>query len=187
MQDEKLMQDNDYNYRHDQNVVSINTLRKEIEDLRYLLNEKNRSNNEYQAEIGSVRDQISRREQECVALQREVSVKTDQAYALRKDADNLQFELAKLRDEKALDQDEINRLRDATAAKERECQDNDARIKSIDYDLFKAHERANELSKLADAREFELRRVHDNLDAAIGEAGRSKDEHSRLMVEAQSL
>lgn len=89
MQDEKLMQDNDYNYRHDQNVVGINALRKEIEDLRYLLNEKNRSNNEYQAEIGSVRDQISRREQECVALQREVSVKTDQAYALRKDADNL--------------------------------------------------------------------------------------------------
>ena len=91
------MQDNDYNYRHDQNVVSINSLRKEIEDLRFLLNEKNRSNNEYQAEIGSVRDQISRREQECVALQREVSVKTDQAYALRKDADNLQYELANLR------------------------------------------------------------------------------------------
>jgi len=41
------MQDNDYNYRHDQNVVGINSLRKEIEDLRYLLNEKNRSNNEY--------------------------------------------------------------------------------------------------------------------------------------------
>ena len=77
MQDEKLMQDNDYNYRHDQNVVSINSLRKEIEDLRYLLNEKNRSNNEYQAEIGSVRDQISRREQECVALQREVGIKSD--------------------------------------------------------------------------------------------------------------
>jgi|TARA_B110000285_G_C14917962_1_gene511159 hypothetical protein len=47
VQDEKLMQDNDYNYRHDQNVVSINSLRKEIEDLRFLLNEKNRSNNEY--------------------------------------------------------------------------------------------------------------------------------------------
>ena len=82
------MQDNDYNYRHDQNVVSINSFRKEIEDLRFLLNEKNRSNNEYQAEIGSVRDQISRREQECVALQREVSVKSDQAYGGRKDADN---------------------------------------------------------------------------------------------------
>jgi len=62
MQDEKLMQDNDYNYRHDQNTVSVNTLRKEIEDLRFLLNEKTRSNNDYQAEIGSVRDNISREE-----------------------------------------------------------------------------------------------------------------------------
>lgn len=99
----------------------------------------------------------------------------------------MQYELAKLRDEKALDQDEINRLRDAVAAKERECQDNDARIKSIDYDLFKAHERANELSKLADSREFELRKTHDHLDGAVAELGRSKDEHSRLMVESQSL
>jgi len=92
-----------------------------------------------------------------------------------------------LRDEKCLDQDEINRLRDAVAHKERECQDNEARIKSIDYDLFKAHERANELSKLADSKEFELRRTNDNLDAAMADIGRTKDEHSRLMVESQSL
>jgi len=181
------MQDNDYNYRHDQNVVSINSLRKEIEDLRFLLNEKNRSNNEYQAEIGSVRDQISRREQECVALQREVSVKSDQAYGLRKDADNLQYELAKLREEKAKDQDEINRLRDSVAHRERECQDNDAKIKSVDYDLYKAQEKANELSKLADAKDFELRRTHEALENAQAELLRTKDDHSRLMVEAQSL
>jgi septal ring factor EnvC (AmiA/AmiB activator) len=55
-------------------------LRKEIEDLRFLLNEKNRSNNEYQAEIGSIRDQISRREQECIALQRDLSQKGDTVY-----------------------------------------------------------------------------------------------------------
>ena len=132
------MQDNDYNYRHDQNNVTIMACRKEIEDLRFLLNDKNRSNNEYQAEIAAVRDQISRREQECVALAREASTKADQAYALRKDADNLQYELAKLREDKAKDQDEINRLRDGVALKERECQDNDAKIKSIDYDLYKA-------------------------------------------------
>jgi len=34
------MQDNDYNYRHDQNVVTTNNCRKEIEDLRFLLNEQ---------------------------------------------------------------------------------------------------------------------------------------------------
>ena len=97
------MQDNDYNYRHDQNVVALNNLRKEIEDLRFLTNEKNRSNNEYQAEIGSIRDQVSRREQECIALQRDLGQKGDTVYQLRKDADNLQYELAKLREEKAKD------------------------------------------------------------------------------------
>jgi hypothetical protein len=68
--------------------------------------------------------------------------------------------------------------------KERECQDNDARIKSIDYDLYKAQERSNELSKLCDAKEFELRRVSEALDNAIAELARTKDDHSRLMVEA---
>lgn len=70
------------------------------------------------------------------------------------------------------------------AFKERECQDNDAKIKSVDYDLYKAQERANELSKLADAKDFELRRTHEALDSAVGELGRTKDDHSRLMVEA---
>jgi hypothetical protein len=46
--------------------------------------------------------------------------------------------LAKLREEKAKDQDEINRLRDSVSMRERECQDNDAKLKSVDYDLYKA-------------------------------------------------
>lgn len=57
---------------------------------------------------------------------------------MRKDAENLQYELSKLREEKANDQSEINRLRDTVAMKEKECQDNDAKIKSVDYDLFKS-------------------------------------------------
>jgi hypothetical protein len=92
-----------------------------------------------------------------------------------------------MREEKAKDQDEINRLRDGVAIKERECQDNDARIKSVDYDLYKGQERANELSKLADAKEFELRRTTEALEQANGELARTKDDHSRLMVESQAL
>jgi len=92
-----------------------------------------------------------------------------------------------MREDKGKDQDEINRLRDAVAMKERECQDNDARIKSIDYDLYKSQEKANELSKLADAKEFEMRRTHEALEQATGEHSRTKDDHSRLMVEAQAL
>lgn len=71
--------------------------------------------------------------------------------------------------------------------RERECQDNDAKLKSVDYDLYKAQERAIELGKLADQKDYELRRTHEALDGALGELARTKDEHSRLMVEAQSL
>ena len=92
-----------------------------------------------------------------------------------------------MREEKAKDGDEINRLRDTVTVQERGCQDNDAKIKSIDYDLFKAQERVNELSKLADSKEFELRRTAEGLQQANGELARTKDDHSRLMVEAQGL
>jgi len=37
---------------------------------------------------------------------------------------------------------------------------------------------------LADAKEFELRRTNEALDGASAELGRSKEDHSRLMVEA---
>lgn len=78
-------------------------------------------------------------------------------------------------------------MRDTVAMKEKECQDNDAKIKSVDYDLFKSQERANELTKLSDGKEFELRKTSEALDSAVGELARTKDDHSRLMVEVQSL
>jgi len=101
-------------------------LRKEAEDLKFLISEKTRSNEEYQTEIGSLRDQIARKETECVAGSRDVGMRTDESFMLGKDANGLTYELAKQNEEKAMDQNEINRLRDAVAFKERECQDNDA-------------------------------------------------------------
>lgn len=40
------------------------------------------------------------------------------------------------------------------------------------------------MSKLADAKEFELRRTNEALDSANSELARAKDDHSRLMAEA---
>ena len=59
--------------------------------------------------------------------------------------------------------------------KARENSDQDQRIKSTDYDLYKAQERAAELSKMADAREFELRRTTEALDAANSDLLRERD------------
>lgn len=183
LQDEKLIQDNDFKTRHDSNNVTHAALKKEIDDTRFLLNEKNRCNNDLTADIANTREQISRRDAEIFATQRDVAQKTDASHALRKENENASYELAKLKDERSRDQEEIHRLKDMCDIKSRENSDNDNRIKATDYDLFKAQERANELSKMADAREFELRRTTEALEAANADLLRSRDENARGLDE----
>lgn len=70
-----------------------------------------------------------------------------------------------MKEERARDTEEINRLKDLNNMKTQENTDQDSRIKACDYDLYKAQERAAELGKLADAREFELRRTTETYEA----------------------
>ena len=88
-----MLQDNDFKTRHDSNCITLQALKKENDDARFYLNEKNHSNNNAQAEIAALREQISRREAEIFNSQRDVQQKTDHAYALRKEIDALSFEL----------------------------------------------------------------------------------------------
>ena len=71
-------------------------------------------------------------------------------------------------------------MRDAVAYKERECQDNDAQLKSVDYNLVNASNKAQDLAKLADAKDFELGNLSKNLDAASVELVRTIDDNARL-------
>lgn len=78
-------------------------LKKEIDDLRFLLNEKGRVNNDIQNEIATNRDHINRKDLEITTTQRDVAVKSDQGYQIRKDIDNLSYEVSKLKEEKLKD------------------------------------------------------------------------------------
>ena len=113
-------------------------LKKEIEDTRFLANDKGRANNELQAEIASSREQISRREAEIFATQRDVAQKTDSGHALRREIDGAVAELSKLKDERARDAEEISRLKEMNGIKTQENTEQDNRIKSMDYELYKS-------------------------------------------------
>jgi len=187
VQDEKLLQDNDFKTRHDSNIMTHQSLKKEIDDTRFLLNEKSRCNNDSQAEIAATREQISRREAEIFSTQRDLATKTDSGHVLRKENENACFELSKLKEEKLRDADEICRSKDLNALKTRENNDSDNRIKGVDYDLFKAQEKSAETSKQADAREFELRRTTEAYEAACADLMRARDELSRANDESAQL
>jgi hypothetical protein len=95
--------------------------------------------------------------------------------------------VAKLKEERAKDQDEIQRMRELSAYRERENQDSTQRVRAVDYDLAKASERSNELQKIAEQKEFELRRTAEGLDGAQHELARLKDDHQRLQQENVAL
>lgn len=71
--------------------------------------------------------------------------------------------------------------------KSQENTDQDSRIKAMDYDLYKAQERAAELAKLSDAREFELRRTTEGYEATHSDLLRNRDEQSRAADEAGQM
>lgn len=129
-----------------------------------------------QVEIATLREQISRREAEIFGFQREVQSKGDHSFALRKDIDGASFELQKLKEERQRDQCDIDRLRDVIACKERQNSDNDQRIKATDYDLFKLQERAQELHKTAEIRDFDFKKTSEVYESAHLDLLRSRDE-----------
>lgn len=66
--------------KHDSNQVAVIGLKKEMDDLRFLLNEKSRVVGDVQQDLGVTRDQIARKEVDISGLQREVAGKADQGY-----------------------------------------------------------------------------------------------------------
>lgn len=98
-------------------------MKKELDDLRFLLNEKNRSNNDIQQDIAANREHINRKDMEITATQRELAHKSDHSYQLRKDTDNLSYEASKLREEIAVERDEIQRLKELSQYREKENSD----------------------------------------------------------------
>jgi hypothetical protein len=89
------------------------------------------------------------------------------------------LEVSKLKEEKAKDLDEIQRLRELNAYRERENDNQGQKIRGTDYELAKTHDRANELSKIAEAREYDLRRTSEALEVAQAELANLKDQSAR--------
>ena len=141
------MQDNDYNYRLDQYILQVSLHRKEIQDLRYMINDKNRQNNDLHSQIIVAREQIGKQETECIVLKREAVARTDLVVMLNKDKEVLRYELNKQIEEKAKDQSEIHRMHADDIKQERELEENHLKITRLEYELHKAKEREGDLAR----------------------------------------
>ena len=73
LQDEKLLQDNEFKTKHDSNQATLMGLKNEIDNLRFLLSEKDRQNTDLSAEANSNRDMINRKEVEISSQKSDIS------------------------------------------------------------------------------------------------------------------
>jgi len=77
------------------------------------------------------------------------------------------------------DQQDYDRLREMAGRKERENSDSDQRIKHADFDFFKLQEKLSEVSKIADLRDFDLKRTSEALSATQIELHSSRQENAK--------
>ena len=73
----QLLQDNNFKNKHDANQGNVGQLKRELDDLRFMLNEKNRSNNDAQTELSVNRDQVARKDMEINQSKGELAQKSD--------------------------------------------------------------------------------------------------------------
>lgn len=92
----------------------------------------------------------------------------------------MNHELSNQREDKARDQQEIDRLRDINCLKERENAEAAQRIKATDYSLYQAQEKAADMHKVAEARDYDLRRTTEAYDASACDLHRGRDEQAKL-------
>ena len=180
LQDEKLLADNDAQTKNNTNQITIQGLKKEGDDLRYLISEKNKQNNDLMNELQSQQDLINRREMEIGGLKSECAQKSDTGSQLRREIDGHQLEAARLRDEHKKDLLELDRLKEMNNIRAQENSDQYQKIKGLEYDIQKAQERHDGLARLCDAKDYEHMKASESLGEAQRELQRLKDEQARL-------
>jgi hypothetical protein len=83
--------------KHDSNTKDIVRLKKETDDLSFLINEKSRVVADVQQDLGATSDYFAHKEVDISCLQRDVSQKSDKEDLLRKDIETLLFEVSKFK------------------------------------------------------------------------------------------
>jgi len=123
---------------------------------------------------------LDERHYEAGKLSDEVVKNGEQNLDLRDRAAGLEREIDGLKAQRADNWREISRLKEGNDLKMREQADNGERAKALDYDLSRSQARVDDLQKLTDGRNYELRNKEVLYEDASRELHRVSDDNARL-------
>eukprot|EP00347_Sterkiella_histriomuscorum_P001800 403370630 len=173
--DDKVRSDIEQRARINRDMDETADLRKQIDDLKYLLSEKTKQSMDLQDELVRSKRVLEEKHYETLRLNEENSKRSEQNLDLRDKATELEKEIEYLKAQKADNWREINRLKEVNDQRIREAGDQGERLKAIDFDLSRTQLRIEDTQKLIDARSYDLRNKQILLDDVQKEIARIKD------------
>lgn len=187
LSEEKVRTEMEGRSRLDRGMDEIADCRKQVEDLKYMLSEKNRQNMELQDELSRSKRVLDEKFFEAGKLRDESNGRGDQVVDLRSQVAELERDIDLVKSQRADMFREIQRLRDVMDMKTREALDQIDRLKALEFDLQKVDIQINETSKLAEARNFDIKNRQVQLDDTEREIARLKDLNNGQSVEIGAL
>ena len=187
LSEEKVRSEMEGRSRLDRGMDEIADCRKQTEDLKYMMSEKQRQNMELQDELMRSKRVLDEKFFEAGKLRDESNVKGDQVVDLRGQCAELERDIDLVKSQRADMFREIQRLRDVEAMKTRESIEQVERMKALEFDLQKTLVRINETEKIVESRSYDIRTKSVQLDDTESEISRIKDLNSQQVVEISAL
>ena len=175
LSEEKVRSEMEGRARLDRGMDEIADCRKQVEDLKYMMSEKQRQNMELQDELQRSKRVLDEKFFESGKLRDESNAKGDQVVDIRGQVAELERDIDLVKSQRADMFREIQRLRDVEAMKNKESIDQCDRIKALDFDLQKTMIRINETEKVVEGRSYDLRQKSVALEDNEREIARVKD------------
>lgn len=173
--------------RLDRGMDEIADCRKQVEDLKYMMSEKQRQNMELQDELQRSKRVLDEKFFESGKLRDDSNAKGDQVVDLRGQVAELERDIDLVKSQRADMFREIQRLRDVEAMKNKESIDQCDRIKALDFDLQKTMIRIGETEKVVESRSYDIRQKSVALDDTEREIARVKDLNAQQNIECVAL
>ena len=187
LSEEKVRSEMEGRARLDRGMDEIADCRKQTEDLKYMMSEKQRQNMELQDELMRSKRVLDEKFFEAGKLRDESNVKGDQVVDLRGQCAELERDIDLVKSQRADMFREIQRLRDVEAMKTRESIEQVEKMKALEFDLQKTLVRINETEKIVESRSYDIRTKSVQLDDTEREISRIKDLNSQQVVEISAL
>ena len=187
LSEEKVRSEMEGRARLDRGMDEIADCRKQVEDLKYMMSEKQRQNMELQDELQRSKRVLDEKFFESGKLRDESNAKGDQVVDVRGQVAELERDIDLVKSQRADMFREIQRLRDVEAMKNKESIDQCDRIKALDFDLQKTMIRINETEKVVEGRSYDLRQKSVALEDNEREIARVKDLNAQQNIECVAL